>query len=355
MPNGIAIVGVSMIMAEPIMRKSLLLLTRMSTLLLAVVACSASGQAQPACKGRDMLAELRLSDPQAHARITSQSARITNTEALLWRIDRQGLPPSYLFGTAHLSDERITTLSPAIRQAMADTHIMAFEVADLSPESMAAAISKNVHLFVYTDGRQLEHTLAPDQFAKATGVLAAAGMPAAVASRIKPWLVFMMLAVPACERHRQSSGKPALDMQLAADARRRGIPVVGLETLEGQLSMLAEIPEDQQIAMLRAVLHHADRTEDQMETIVQLYLNRQMGLALPFQHELARTAGVAADAFDAFEKDIVIKRNVAMAESAKPLLAKGEAFVGVGALHLIGPNGLVALFRQAGYTVTAVE
>ena len=48
--------------------------------------------------------------------------------------------------------------------------------------------------------RQLDHTLEPDQFAKAVNVLATAGMPAQVATRIKPWLVFMMLAVPACER-----------------------------------------------------------------------------------------------------------------------------------------------------------
>jgi uncharacterized protein len=48
-------------------------------------------------------------------------------------------------------------------------------------------------------------------------------------------------------------------------------------------------------------------------------------------------------------------RNLGMRDKALPLLAEGGAFIGVGALHLPGRQGLVALFREAGYTVTAVE
>jgi uncharacterized protein YbaP (TraB family) len=43
-----------------------------------------------------------------------------------------------------------------------------------------------------------------------------------------------------------------------------------------------------------------------------------------------------------------------MAKSAEAILAKGSAFIAVGALHLPGPDGLVEEFRKAGYTVTAV-
>lgn len=311
--------------------------------------------AQPVCQGRDMLAELRDVDPKAHADLVSRAVQTPNTEAILWRIDKTGLPSSYLFGTAHLSDERITRLSPQVEQAIATAKSMVLEVADLSAESMAVAVTANVHLFVYTDGRQLDNTLPADQFAKAAAILAGAGMPAEIATRIKPWLVFMLVAIPACERNRQSAGFHALDMRLADDARKRGIPVLGLETIEGQLQMLAAIPEEQQVAMLKAVLHYVDRAEDQLETTVQLYLKRQMGLAIPFQHELARRAGTPSTAFTSFENDIVIKRNASMAEQASPLLDKGGAFIGVGALHLIGDKGLVALFRQAGYTVTAIE
>ncbi len=47
-------------------------------------------------------------------------------------------------------------------------------------------------------------------------------------------------------------------------------------------------------------------------------------------------------------------RDARMAERALPHLARGGAFIAVGALHLPGPDGLVERFRRAGYRVTKV-
>jgi hypothetical protein len=44
-----------------------------------------------------------------------------------------------------------------------------------------------------------------------------------------------------------------------------------------------------------------------------------------------------------------------MRDTSLPMLGEGGAFIGVGALHLVGKDGLVALYRAAGYTVTAIE
>jgi uncharacterized protein len=164
-----------------------------------------------------------------------------------------------------------------------------------------------------------------------------------------------MLAVSECERGRQAAGAPALDQRLAMLAKAKGIPVVGLETIEGQLGAFAGLPEDQQIGMVKAALFHAERTADQMETLLQLYLRRQLGFAMPFQKELARQAGVEERAFAGFESELVVRRNRSMAENSMPLLAQGGVFIGVGGLHLVGDTGLVALLRAAGYTVTAIE
>ena len=59
---------------------------------------------------------------------------------------------------------------------------------------------------------------------------------------------------------------------------------------------------------------------------------------------------------DLFEEDRIIRmRNHVMAERAAPILAEGGAFIAVGALHLPGEEGVVALLRQSGYDVTLVE
>lgn len=118
---------------------------------------------------------------------------------------------------------------------------------------------------------------------------------------------------------------------------------------------MTSIPEDQQIQMLKAALKYASRSNDMLETMVQMYLKRQLGRAMPLQIALAEKIGTPATAYDGFVKMLLTDRNARMRDNAKPLFDKGEAFVAVGALHLPGPNGLVALLRQSGFTVTAIE
>jgi uncharacterized protein len=119
--------------------------------------------------------------------------------------------------------------------------------------------------------------------------------------------------------------------------------------------VLAAIPEDQQIGMVRAALKFADRREDMLETMLQLYLKRQSAVIWPFNLALAEKAGVTPSAFKGFESDLLHGRNRTMRDAAIPHLDKGGLFIGVGAMHLVGDKGLVSLLRERGYTVTAVE
>ena len=70
--------------------------------------------------------------------------------------------------------------------------------------------------------------------------------------------------------------------------------------------------------------------------------------------ERLEKAGVSREVFKSSDAAF-IKRNLVMRDNALPQLAQGGVFVAVGALHLPGNQGLVELFRMAGYTVTAIE
>ena len=56
-----------------------------------------------------------------------------------------------------------------------------------------------------------------------------------------------------------------------------------------------------------------------------------------------------------FERRLITDRNHHMADRGAPLLDEGNVFMAVGALHLIGDEGLVELLRQKGFTATPVE
>lgn len=311
--------------------------------------------AQQNCQGRDLMPELAARDPAAHARVVEDGGRTANGGAVLWKVERTGLDPSWLVGTIHMSDPRVSVPSPAIQAALDSARAIALEIADLAPDAMMSAMGRRPELFVFQDGRTLARLLSPSEFAETATALEASGIPRSAAPVIRPWLAFTVVSMSACERQRSTNGERVLDQRLEDFARTKGLPVIGLETIESQLSILAALPEDQQIGMLRAALKYAGRSNDVGETLIQLYLKRQIGLAWPLQLALAAEAGIGPEMYRGFEADLVIARNRRMAEAARPLLDQEGAVIAIGSLHLVGDTGLIELVRQAGYTVTAVD
>ncbi len=321
---------------------------------LGVSALAAEVQADK-CRGTNMLAETQAKNPETYAQIMAKAAATENSGALLWKIERDSRPVSYLFGTVHLTDERVTKLSPTVEQALGRAKMIALEVSDVSEKATAAVIAQSAPLVMFTDGRRLDTLLSGTEYDAVKKVVSRSGMPSDLAALFKPWIVTMILSVSDCERASMQQGGRVLDMKIAEMGKARGIEVVGLETIPEQLQALAAVPEAQQLDMLRASLKFADRTNDLMETLVQLYLDRKISAALPFQIALAKEVGVSDGAFAGFQERLVTDRNRKMRTTAEPLLEQGGVFIAVGALHLPGKQGLVALLREAGYTVTPVE
>jgi uncharacterized protein len=307
------------------------------------------------CRGVDMLAETQAKDPEIYAKIMAQAAATENSGPLLWKIERAGRPTSYLFGTVHLTDERVTKLSPAVEQALGQSKTVALEVSDVSEKATATVIAQSAPLVMFTDGRRLDGLLSGPEYDTVKRIISHSGMPSDLAALFKPWIVTMIMSVSDCERTSIQQGARVLDMKIAEVGKARGLQVVGLETIPEQLQALAGVPEPQQLDMLRASLKFADRTNDMMETLVQLYLDRKISAALPFQIAIAKQVGIGNEAFAGFQEKLLTERNIKMHATAEPLLEQGGVFIAIGALHLPGKQGLVALLREAGYTVTPIE
>ena len=96
--------------------------------------------AAASCSGNNLLNKLRSSEPASYDEVLAAANAEKNAQAILWKIEAKGLAPSWLFGTIHLSDDRVTKLSPAIKSALAGIKTLALEVEDLSPETMMAAV-----------------------------------------------------------------------------------------------------------------------------------------------------------------------------------------------------------------------
>jgi uncharacterized protein YbaP (TraB family) len=312
----------------------------------------ARAEAPPACTGIDLLEQLKTERPADYEAVMADARAVPNGESIFWRIEREGVEPSFLLGTAHVTDPRVTEIAPSIKNALWGADVVALELKELrNKQEFALSAMAQAKLMVLPPGQSL-WDLIPD--ADEPLVRGNVNLPKNAAQSIfgyQPWVVAAMLTIPPCEQAREQAGLPPLDMMIAAEATKFDTPLVGLETVEEQLSVFAAMPLDLQVKYLLAVAKLGARTQDYFETLISLYDQRLITAYIPLTLRL-EPADADSEKMMAFvEQDLTIKRNRTMLRRAEELLAKGNAFIAVGALHLPGDEGLVELIRGAGYKV----
>jgi uncharacterized protein YbaP (TraB family) len=312
----------------------------------------------PECAGKDILPDLAVSAPKLTTRLALAEKTIPNGQAILWRItDKTGkIAPSHLFATIHLTSADVHALPAEARTAIEGASVVALEVKEtVDPAEHMRAYFRHARFMVMPLGKDM-WDLIPD--ADESFIKSAPQIPpdrVATLGVLQPWVVTFMLVYPPCEVERQQAGLPILDQAIGEMALAREIPLVGLEKVEEQMAILSEVPLDTQARFLVALAKYGSQLPDFIETSKQLYLARKLSSAF-----VLSTQGLPTDepdpAMTTYLKDrLISQRNKVMLERALPLIAKGNAFIAVGAAHLPGDQGLVELFRKAGYEVTPVN
>lgn len=341
---------------------SLRLLAWLNVLFLVVflaLLSAATGQARAetvACTGVDLMAGLERDDPTAAGTIRREADATLNGSGLLWTVEKPGVPASYLFGTMHLTDPRVTDLTPRAQAAFDAAGTVVIETTEVLDEAkMLASLMAEPDLMMFTDDTTLMSLLSPEDQKLVAEALDRRGIPPGSVAKMKPWMLSAALALPACELARKEGGAPMLDIKLARDAKAQGKTLEGLETVVSQMRAMASLPMDFHMKGLVETLKLGDRMDDVIETMIVLYENEDTGAFWPLFRAVL-PAGEGDDAgYAEFEEAMITSRNQVMADNAAPILDRGGAFVAVGALHLPGPEGLVEKLRRAGYTVTAAR
>jgi uncharacterized protein YbaP (TraB family) len=349
-------------LADRFARTALSLLAAINTLFVlaffvAILLATRQAAAEmPVCAGKDMLAGIAAERPQAYAQMRAEAAAMPNGKGLLWRIEKEGAAPSFLLGTMHVSDPRVVTLSTAAQAAFDHAKTVVIETTDvLDQAKMGEAMLKRPELLMFTDATTLPGLMSEEERKLADEALARRGLSLTSVQKMKPWIVAALVSMPACELARKNAGAPVLDIKLAEEAKAAGKQVKGLETMIDQLEAMASLPMDLHVQGLLETLRLGDEIDDLTETMVRIYESGETGLFWPFFETVMPPGADEAESYAAFQEAMVDARNRHMAEAARPILDEGGAFVAVGALHLAGKDGLVALLRKDGYAVEAVE
>lgn len=310
-----------------------------------------------ACDGTSLVEQLEISHPQKLAEARAEAAAVPNGSGLLWKVEKSGTDPSWLFGTMHVTDPRVTRMPAAAKAAFDSAATIVIETIDvLDPAKAQQALMAKPELTMFTDGTTLDAFLDEEETEIIKAELQRRGIPLVLVSRMKPWMIAGLVTLPACEMARKAEGIEFLDIKIANTARVQGKQLLGLESLGEQFAALTDLPIEFHVRGLVETIKLADLMPDIMATMTDLYLEGEIAQIMP----VILAAGPEplkddASGYAAFEERIVTMRNHVMAERAAPILEAGNAFIAVGAAHLPGEEGLVTLLQNAGYTVSAVR
>ena len=262
---------------------------------------------------------------------------------LLWRLTKPGVAPSHVYGTIHVADPRLAELPAPVRKAFDRSKCLMLEfLAD------PYAKERFLEAAMFLDQQTLEQKIGARDFERALEHLQPIGLSREFVNKLKPWGVLLNLRSP-----RGAQGSP-LDAQLLELARARRMPLQQIEGVEEQIFTFDEFPMESQVALLKHSLAHRDELLELHERTLEAYLARDLSGIWRLREEfVARHAEIAAHQA-VMTKRVVHDRSVVMAFRMQRELRRGNAFVALGAMHLYGEKGVLALLEEDGYRARAV-
>jgi uncharacterized protein YbaP (TraB family) len=294
-----------------------------------------------------------ISRPNDHAEAVTSGDHATPAGAirnpaavsggLFWKIDVGGRRPSYLLGTIHSDDQRVLQRMRQIDWAFdrAERFVMEVVMDD-------GGFLKIGTRMILTDGRDLESLLGAADYRQVVQAMARYGMPEAALQRMKPWAVMAMLSIPSFR-----SGQ-FLDLFLYQKAVAQGKTVFGLESVDEQLAVFENLSMADQLTLLKLTIKQLPEQAQFHDRLMRSYLGDDLQGLSELVNEYQRRSGNAA-VVQRFMKRLNDERNFKMAQRVEAHLAAGNAFIAVGALHLLGKSGLLAQLRQRGYQLSPVR
>jgi uncharacterized protein YbaP (TraB family) len=262
----------------------------------------------------------------------------------LWRIARRGHQPSFVLGTIHVPDRRVASVSPPIAAALARSRTLAVE---LVPETADTHVRE---LELLDDGERLEDLVGASVYAEVESALSAKGVPQPTIARLKPWAAMMKLG-RADPTH---PDPPTLDTLLYVAARELGVKILPLELLEEQIAAFDTIPRASQIALLTFAVRHRAELSGTIEPTLRAWQQGDFpALARIAGEPFAADPGMAPHRA-ALMKNLIDNRTALMHHRLFTPLREGRILVAVGAMHLPGRGGLLALLREDGFAATPI-
>lgn len=266
--------------------------------------------------------------------------------SLLWQVSGKGMKkPSYLYGTMHSRKRAVFDFGPEVLASLRRCDAFA---AELSMD-MGTLMQAREMLFL-PEEKTLKDYLSPAQYdSVATITKELTGYDLKLLDRMQP---FVLSALMQSTGMMQGEMPYFLDQYFFEFAERAGKKAIGLETVEEQGKAFgASTPTDQAVQLMKFVREYKPGEVDSTsEKMFNHYVQQDMEGIQKLFEGTEEESGMNKEQIEA----LLTKRNQVMANRVDSLMALHSIFVAIGAAHLPGKGGVVALLRTKGYTVVPV-
>ena len=275
------------------------------------------------------------------AAAAAQTTQSRPAKSFLWKVE-SGSKVLYLAGSVHALTADVYPLNPVFERAFAAADTLVEEI-DLAEGDLLTLGPMLLAKGMYQDGRTFDSAVSKETLAL---VLKRLDSPMAqqLIRGMKPWMVMLMLTAMQVQQ-------AGLDVNLGLDkyffdkARAARKTVVGLETAESQIDRFDQMPEPLQEQLLRSAVEDLDTQSKELGTIVTAWQRGDAPL-------LERTLLAGFKQYPAAYQSLIVERNNNWMPQLEQCLARETpCLVVVGAAHLVGSDGLLALLQKRGYRV----
>ncbi|WP_299762273.1 TraB/GumN family protein [uncultured Dokdonia sp.] len=259
--------------------------------------------------------------------------------SLLWKVEGNGIKPSYVFGTFHLMPQDDFEFKDKVDKAMKDTDITVLELDMDDPQMMGsmqtlAQLEEGKKLSSYMDEKEYE--ILDTYLTEHMGV----GM--AAFNSFKPFTITSMITITMMGK--QTASYEAEIIKRSKEGQKE---VLGLETPEFQVSVFETTPYEEQIDQIIEYLQKPEKMTKEFDAMITQYKNEDI-------EGLHATMDESFKEDPEFKKALLDNRNNNWIGKIGELSKNQKVFYGVGAGHLGGDQGVINLLRKAGYTVTPI-
>ena len=273
--------------------------------------------------------------------ILSSSLAQQNNKSLLWKISGNELKkPSYLFGTIHLICPSDFIWTRAMDSAFDKCDRICFEM-DLSDASITVEAAKAM---IDNSGKHLEDYFTDEQYKNLTKyVKDKLGMDMTLFRQLKPFALQTMLS----EQFSVCNDPISYEDSLMKMAQKHHQGIIGLESIQEQIDVIGLLPNDSVIKDINDIVNGKSYADTAYTKMVDAYKHQD----LPDLYDQVAGSGGLGTESGSFLDD----RNKKWISRIQEKISSSSVFFAVGAGHLWGNNGVIALLRQEGYSVSPVK